>query len=76
MKKLRAITPAKSSCVTSFDDLPFVMTVKDVANILGLSISKTYMLVNTEGFPRLAAIGRNVRVPRAKFIEWMEANTQ
>jgi len=76
VKKLRkpAPTPTKASNAPSMEERPFTMTVKDVAQALGLSVSKTYQLVHTDGFPRLV-VGSRVIVPRAKFLEWIDVNT-
>ena len=76
MKKLRkpAPAPTKVSNAPLMEELPFTMTVKDVAQALGLSASKTYQLVHTDGFPRLE-VGRRLIVPRAKFLEWIDVNT-
>ena len=76
MKKLRkpATAPAKASFMSA-DDLPFMLSIKDVANALGFSVSKTYNLVHEPGFPRLNNVGRRVVVPRTKFLEWIEVNT-
>ena len=59
----------------NFEDLPLTLSVKDVSNVLGLSISKVYQLMSTDEFPRLA-LGRRVIVPKDSFVEWMQANTQ
>ena len=57
----------------SYDDLPLMMSVHDVAEVLGISKSSAYMLVKEKGFPRLK-IGARVVVPREKFIEWINKN--
>jgi len=61
---------------TSYDELPLMLSVKDVSLFLRLSISKTYLLTGTDGFPRLNLGERSrVLVPKAPFIEWVEKNT-
>lgn len=57
----------------SYDDLPLMLSVHDVAEVLGISKSSAYMLVKEKGFPRLK-IGARVVVPREKFIEWINKN--
>ena len=57
----------------SYDDLPLMLSVHDVAEVLGISKSSAYMLVKENGFPRLK-IGARVVVPREKFIEWINKN--
>ena len=57
----------------SYDDLPLMLSVHDVAEVLGISKSSTYVLVKEKGFPKLM-IGARVVVPREKFIEWINKN--
>ena len=46
----------------SYDDLPLMLSVHDVAEVLGISKSSAYVLVKEKGFPR------------EKFIEWINKN--
>ena len=55
----------------SFDELPLMLTVDDVAGVLGISLAGTYELVKTEGFPHLRVGGRII-VPKEKFIAWLD----
>lgn len=71
MQKLKATTNHR---FTSINDLPIMLSVKDITNVLGLSPAKTYSLINTEGFPRLQ-VGKRLIVPKERFIEWIEKNT-
>ena len=54
-------------------DLPLMLSVHDVAEVLRISKSSAYVLVKEKGFPRLK-IGARVVVPREKFIEWINKN--
>ena len=58
----------------SYDELPLMLSVLDVAEVLGISKSSAYVLVKEKGFPKLK-IGARVVVPREKFIEWINKNT-
>lgn len=53
------------------DELPLVLSVIQVASILGISRNTAYELVHTNDFPKVV-IGKQYRVPKLKFIEWME----
>lgn len=53
-----------------YDDLPLIMSVQEVAEVLGISKSGAYVLMKEKGFPKLK-IGARVVVPRDKFIEWI-----
>ena len=43
----------KLSVYKSYDDLPLFLNAKMVAQVLGVSISTTYELLNDPGFPTL-----------------------
>ena len=54
----------------NYDDLPLMLSVHDVAEVLGISKSSAYVLAKEKGFPTLK-IGARVVVPRDRFIEWI-----
>lgn len=54
----------------TFEELPVVLSVMDVAAVLGISKNTAYELVHAVGFPKVV-IGKQYRVPKAKFIEWL-----
>ena len=56
--------------VTSFDELPLVLNVMDVAAVLGISRNTAYELLHSKGFP-VVEVGKQYRVPKARFIEWL-----
>lgn len=60
-----------STCYKSFDDLPLMLSVPEVANVLGISRAGAYELVKTEGFPSLT-IGSRIIVPRDKLVAWID----
>ena len=57
----------------SYDDLPLMLSVHDVAEVLGISKSSAYVLAKEKGFPTLKNGARDV-IPRARFIEWINKN--
>ncbi len=59
----------------SYDDLPLFLNAELVAKVLGVSPSSGYELMHEAGFPVLK-IGSRMVVPKEKFIQWVEANTQ
>ena len=59
---------------TNYDDLPLMLSVPDVASVLGISRAGAYELVRSDGFPALR-IGSRIVVPKEKFIGWINANT-
>lgn len=58
----------------SYDELPLMLSVQDVAIVLGISKTSAYELVRSKGFPVLK-IGSRLVVPKEKFREWIEHNT-
>ena len=59
---------------TNYNDLPLMLSVPDVASVLGISRAGAYELVRSDGFPSLR-IGSRIIVPKEKFIDWINANT-
>ena len=55
----------------SFDDLPLMLSVPEVASVLGISRAGAYELVKEMGFPSLT-IGSRILVPRDKLIAWID----
>ena len=64
----------KESVYKSYDELPLFLSAKNVAELLGISISSTYELMNECDFPVLQIGSRKV-VPKEKFREWVEDHT-
>lgn len=58
----------------SYEELPLMLSVPEVAAVLGISQAGAYELVRTEGFPSLK-VGSRIVVPKEKFIEWIDENT-
>ena len=54
-----------------FGDLPLMLSVPEVAGVLGISRAGAYALVKEKGFPALK-IGSRVLVPRDKLIAWID----
>jgi len=63
------------SSYMNFDELPIFLNAQIIANVLGISESSTYELMNEEGFPSLR-VGSRIVVPRDKFLRWVEENTK
>jgi len=64
----------KKDKYTSFDELPVMLSVPEVATVLGISRAGAYELVHTEGFPSLT-IGVRIIVPKEKLIAWIDQNS-
>lgn len=60
----------KESKYNSYGDLPLMLNVQMIADVLGISRSKAYELVSSNGFPSLK-LGNRIIVPREQFVEWV-----
>ena len=58
------------SAITSTDDLPLVLTVSDVSKILGIGKNTAYDLIRS-GAIKSVRVGRQIRVPKAAFLEFI-----
>ena len=58
----------------SYDDLPLFLNAETVAKVLGVSPSSGYELMHEPDFPVLR-VGSRMVVPKAQFIQWVEAHT-
>lgn len=65
----------KMSVCKSYDDLPLFLNANLVSQVLGVSISTAYELMNEPGFPVLR-VGSRMVVPKDKFVEWVSRRTQ
>ena len=64
----------KHSTYTSYDELPLMLSVAEVAAVLGISRAGAYELARSSGFPALK-IGSRIVVPKDKFLAWIDANS-
>ena len=56
--------------ITSFENLPLVLHVKDLANVLSVSQNTAYALVRS-GQIRSVRTGRTYRIPKDAVIEYL-----
>lgn len=59
----------------SLEDLPPILTVSEVAAYLRIGRTMAYELARHKNFPAIR-VGRSVRVPRDRFLEWVQRHTQ
>ncbi len=58
----------------SYDELPLMLSVPNVAEVLGIGRANAYELVRSEGFPAIK-IGSRIIVPKDEFISWIKRQT-
>ena len=64
----------KQTVYKSYDELPLMLSVPEVAAVLGISRAGAYELVKGQEFPALK-IGSRIVVPKEKFITWVDEKT-
>ena len=55
------------------EDLPAILSAKDISSYLGISKANSYQLMDSKGFPILR-IGKRKLVPKDKFLIWINNN--
>lgn len=64
----------KTSVCRSYDELPLFLNANLVSQVLGVSISTAYELMNEPGFPVLR-VGSRMVVPKEKFTQWVNVQS-
>lgn len=62
-----------SKIYTSYDELPIMLSVPQLAAVLNISRSIAYALVRSDGFPSLK-IGSRIVVPKDNLLCWINEN--
>lgn len=65
----------KKSVFTSYDELPLLLNVKQLAELLGVSDSSVYELIQEDDFPSLC-IGKRIVIPKEELRKWISAHTK
>ena len=65
----------KKSVFTSYDELPLLLNVKQLADLLGVSDSSVYELIQEDDFPSLR-IGERIVIPKEELREWITTRTK
>ena len=58
--------------IKSLDDLPVCLNVADIAQVFRVSRSVAYRIVKQKGFPSIRVGEKRIVIPKDKFIEWMD----
>ena len=64
----------KESPYKSYADLPLMLSVPQVAAVLGISRAGAYELASSDGFPSLT-IGSRIVIPKDRLIAWINEKT-
>ena len=63
----------KKEIFKSYEDLPLMLSVPEIAAALGISRAGAYELARSEGFPALR-IGTRIVIPKDELREWIRRN--
>ena len=55
----------------SFNELPVMRTVQEVADVLGIGLAHAYEVAHRKDFPTIT-LGNRIIVPRDKLMAWIE----
>ena len=58
----------------NYDDLPLMLSVPDLTEVLGISRAGAYELARSKDFPALH-IGNRIVIPKDDLIAWIKCNT-
>ena len=64
----------RKSKYRSYDELPLMLSVTDIAEVLGISRAGAYELVKAEGVPSLS-IGTRIIIPKDELISWIKCQS-
>ena len=64
-----------TSKYTTYEQLPLMLSVSDVAAVLGISRAAAYELARSKDFPSLR-IGTRIVIPKDKFIDWINRRVE
>ena len=65
----------KKGTFKSYEELPLMLSVPEMAAALGISRAGAYELARSEGFPALR-IGNRIVIPKDKLQEWVDKQTE
>ena len=64
-----------TSKYTPYEQLPLMLSVPEIAAVLGISRAAAYELARSKDFPSLR-IGTRIVVPKDRFIDWINGRVE
>jgi excisionase family DNA binding protein len=60
----------QNNIAVQWEDIPDILTVKEMASFLKIGITKSYELCRIEGFPSIN-FGKKIRIPKEALQTWI-----
>ena len=60
---------------TTYEQMPLMLSVPEIAAVLGISRAAAYELARSKDFPSLR-IGTRIVVPKDRFIDWINGRVE
>jgi len=60
----------------SMEELPLILKVEQVAEVLGISRKTAYSLVRSKDFPAVRVGEKRLVIPRDKFLLWLHTKAE
>lgn len=68
---MQRIVKMNKSSYKTYDDLPLMLSVPNIAKVLGISRAGAYELAHSREFPSMK-VGSRIIIPKDKFLLWVE----
>jgi excisionase family DNA binding protein len=68
---MQRIVMMNKSSYKTYDDLPLMLSVPNIAKVLGISRAGAYELAHSREFPSMK-VGSRIIIPKDKFLLWVE----
>lgn len=65
----------KNTIYKSYDELPLLLNAKQLSELLGVSDSSVYELIQEDDFPSLR-IGKRIVIPKEELRKWISTHTK
>lgn len=59
-----------TECYRSFDEIPVVLSAKDLSKVLSISEPHAYRMMHSKGFPTIM-IGKRLMVMKKSLLDWL-----
>lgn len=69
------VYPERTWMIHDARELPLLLTVSELAQVLGVGRTRAYEQIREPGFPAIR-IGKQIRIPRDALLRWFESRAE